>query len=107
MKYHQDNTSVHFDVQDESKQWFSESESNPCHSFVLVNNQNIKKGGNMKENHNSTDSSSSMFLTGTILLANLDYSGLADYAVKALVGGVIWMTFRIAGDYISERFKKK
>jgi hypothetical protein len=61
----------------------------------------------MKDNHSSSDSSSNMFLTGTILLANLDYSGLADYAVKALVGGVIWMTFRIAGDYISERFKKK
>ena len=61
----------------------------------------------MKENHTNTDSSSNMFLTGTILLANLDYSGLADYAVKALVGGVIWMAFRIAGDYISERLKKK
>jgi hypothetical protein len=61
----------------------------------------------MKENQSSTDSSSNMFLTGTILLANLDYSGLADYAVKALVGGVIWMAFRIAGDYISERLKMK
>lgn len=61
----------------------------------------------MKENQSSTDGSSNMFLTGVILLANLDYSGLADYAVKALVGGVIWMTFRIAGDYISERLKRK
>jgi hypothetical protein len=61
----------------------------------------------MEKNQSSTDSSSNMFLTGTILLANLDYSGLADYAVKALVGGVIWMAFRIAGDYISERLKKK
>jgi len=61
----------------------------------------------MKENQSSTDSSSNMFLTGTILLANLDYSGLADYAVKALVGGVIWMSFKVAGDYISERLKKK
>ncbi len=61
----------------------------------------------MKENQSSSDSSSNMFLTGTILLANLDYSGLADYAVKALVGGVIWMAFKVAGDYISERLKKK
>lgn len=61
----------------------------------------------MKENQSSTDSSSNMFLTGTILLANLDYSGLADYAIKALVGGVIWMAFKVAGDYISERLKKK
>ncbi|HRH58484.1 MAG: hypothetical protein AB7O73_03380 [Bacteroidia bacterium] len=61
----------------------------------------------MEKNQSSTDSSSNMFLTGTILLANLDYSGLADYAVKALVGGVIWMAFKVAGDYISERLKKK
>jgi hypothetical protein len=61
----------------------------------------------MNENHTNTDSSSNMFLTGTILLANLDYSGLADYAVKAFVGGVIWMSFKIAGEYISERLKKK
>ena len=60
----------------------------------------------MKENHTSTDSSN-VFLTGTILLANLDYSGLADYALKALVGGVIWMAFKVGGDYISERLKKK
>lgn len=61
----------------------------------------------MKENHSNADSSSNMFLTGTILLANLDYSGLADYALKALVGGVIWMSFKVAGDFISERLKKK
>lgn len=61
----------------------------------------------MKENQSSADSSSNMFLTGTILLANLDYSGLADYAIKALVGGVIWMTFKVAGDYISQRIKKE
>jgi hypothetical protein len=61
----------------------------------------------MKENQTSTDSTSNMFLTGTILLANLDYSGLADYALKALVGGVIWMAFKVTGDYISERLKKK
>jgi hypothetical protein len=61
----------------------------------------------MKENQTSTDSTSNMFLTGTILLANLDYSGLADYALKALVGGVIWMSVKVAGDYISERLKRK
>jgi hypothetical protein len=75
--------------------------------LILITKINIKKGGKMQENQSNTDSSSNMFLTGVILLANLDYSGLADYAVKALVGGVIWMTFRIAGDYISERIKKR
>jgi hypothetical protein len=61
----------------------------------------------MKVNQNSNDSISNMYLTGTILLANIDYTGLADYAIKAVVGGVIWMVFKVAGDYISERITKK
>jgi hypothetical protein len=57
--------------------------------------------------HQTIDTGSNVFLTGTILLANMDYSGLADYAIKALVGGIIWMAFKVGGDYISERLKKK
>ena len=47
-----------------------------------------------------------MFLTGAILLANFDINGLTDYALKAVIGGAIWMTFRIASDYISSKIKK-
>jgi hypothetical protein len=57
----------------------------------------------MKETHNHTDSNSNLFLTGSILLANLDYSGLTDYAVKAVIGGMIWMVFKVAGDWISRK----
>ncbi len=56
--------------------------------------------------HN-TDSSSSIFLTGAILFANLDYSSLADYALKALVGGAMWMAFKLGTDYLSEKIKRK
>jgi hypothetical protein len=55
----------------------------------------------------STDPSSGIFLTGTILLANIDYSGLADYAVKALIGGGIWMLYRIAGEYLGQRLMRR
>ncbi len=48
-----------------------------------------------------TDSLSNHFLTGAILFANLDYSGLSAYAMKAVIGGAIWMAFKLAGDYIS------
>jgi hypothetical protein len=61
----------------------------------------------MEKSQTGSDNSSNMFLTGTILLANMDYSGLMDYAVKALIGGAIWMVFKITSDYLSERFKKK
>jgi len=56
------------------------------------------------ENQNN---GSSTFLTGAILLANFDYSEMMDYAIKAAIGGAIWMTFRRAADYISMKFKSR
>jgi hypothetical protein len=60
----------------------------------------------MKTNSAHTDSTSHTFLTGAILFANLDYSGLGAYAIKAAIGGAIWMAFKLAGDYLSERIIK-
>ncbi len=48
-----------------------------------------------------TDSLSNHFLTGAILFANLDYSGLSAYAIKAAIGGAIWMVFKLTGDFLS------
>jgi len=59
----------------------------------------------MKQNISDT-SGSNMILTGAILLANFDYSGLADYALKAIIGGAIWMAFRLSADYFSAKIKK-
>ena len=50
-----------------------------------------------------SDSTAHHFLTGAILFANLDTSGLYPYALKAAIGGAIWMAFKLAGDYISYR----
>lgn len=57
----------------------------------------------MKPNVATPDSTSHTFLTGAILFANLDYSGLGAYAIKAAIGGAIWMFFKLAGDYISAK----
>ncbi len=51
------------------------------------------------------DSSSSIFLTGAILFANMDYSSLGDYALKATIGGLIWMGFKLATDYFGTKIK--
>ncbi|MBX3164695.1 MAG: hypothetical protein KF900_09445 [Bacteroidetes bacterium] len=56
---------------------------------------------------NTNDTASHTFLTGAILFANLDYSGLAAYAIKAAIGGAIWMSFKLAGDYFSRRAANK
>jgi hypothetical protein len=55
----------------------------------------------------TTDSSSNVFLTGSILLANLDFTGLMDYALKALIGGAIWLGYKITADYIDRKKKAK
>ncbi|MFO0357644.1 MAG: hypothetical protein ACK50A_11890 [Sphingobacteriaceae bacterium] len=61
----------------------------------------------MKSTEAASDSTSHTFLTGAILFANMDYSGLTDYAVKAVIGGAIWMTFKLAGDYLSNKLKNR
>lgn len=60
----------------------------------------------MKPTISSADSSG-MLLTGTVFLANFDYSGFADYAIKAAIGGVVWMCFKLSTDYISLRMRNK
>lgn len=61
----------------------------------------------MKQQPIHDSNGSSTFLTATIFLANFDYSGLADYALKAVIGGTIWMAFRLTADYFSTKIKNK
>lgn len=57
----------------------------------------------MKNLASIANSSSYTMLTGTILVANLNYTGIIDYAIKAAIGGAIWLGFKIVGDYIAKR----
>lgn len=61
----------------------------------------------VKPTQGSHDSSSNLFLTGAILFANLDYGGLAEYALKAAIGGVIWMSVKLAADWVTEKMKRR
>lgn len=55
------------------------------------------------DNKTSDNTGSNVFLTGCILLANLDFVGLLDYAVKAVIGGAIWLAFKVTADYIERK----
>ena len=48
-----------------------------------------------------------VFLPGTILLANIDVTGLLEYALKAGVGGFIWLGFKIAGECLERKNKRE
>jgi hypothetical protein len=49
------------------------------------------------------DTASTIFLTGSIFLANLDFTGLFDYALKAAIGGFMWLVFKMIADGIERR----
>ncbi len=51
--------------------------------------------------------SSNLFLTGAILLANLDFTSIEEYAFKAIIGGAVWMGFKLVGDYVGSKIKSK
>ena len=58
------------------------------------------------DNKTSNNTSSNVFLTGFIFLANLDFAGLFDYALKALIGGGIWLGYKMTADYIDRKRSK-
>jgi hypothetical protein len=51
--------------------------------------------------------SSNMLLTGCVFLANLDLADLANYALKAMIGGGIWLGYKLTADFIERKRQKK
>ena len=60
-----------------------------------------------KQFANEHSTSSNIFLTGIMLFANMDFSGFMDYAVKALIGGGIWLGYKMTADYIDRKRKNQ
>lgn len=56
---------------------------------------------------NATTHFSNVLLTGTLLLANVDVNGLVDYGLKALLGGAVWLGYKLAAEYMDRRRKAK
>ncbi len=61
----------------------------------------------METKTSTENTSSSILLTGVVFLANLDFVGLLDYALKAGIGGAIWLGFKLTADYIDRKRKAK
>lgn len=50
---------------------------------------------------------SNVFLYFIVLFANIDYTGVLDYSIKALVGSAIWFVFKLLGEYLLLKLKEK
>ena len=40
-------------------------------------------------------------------MANMNLIELFDYTIKAVIGGAIWLGFKVAANYISKKKEKK
>jgi hypothetical protein len=60
-----------------------------------------------KQLHTDYTASSNIFLTGVILLANLDFNGFLDYGIRTVIGGIIWFGFQALSDYRTGKRKDK
>ena len=61
----------------------------------------------METKTTSDSTSSSILLTGVVFLANLDFVGLLDYALKVAIGGAIWLGYKLTADYLGRKSKNK
>lgn len=52
-----------------------------------------------------TSDINSVFLYLFILFADLDYTSITEYAIKAIIGGAVWFGFKLLGDYFSRKIK--
>ena len=57
--------------------------------------------------HIQQQDTSNLFLYGAIMFANIDYVGIADYVIKAILGGAVWFCFKLMQDYYSVRVRNK
>lgn len=65
----------------------------------------------MKTELVSTGTGANVALTGLLLFANMDAMNYLDYAIKAAIGGAIWMVFKMGSDLftycLDEKKKRK
>lgn len=57
--------------------------------------------------HVQQQDTSNLFLYGAIMFANIDYVGIADYVIKAVLGGAVWFGFKLLQDYFSVKVRLK
>ena len=41
------------------------------------------------------------------MFAGIDYTGVLDYVIKAILGGFVWFGFKLLQDYYSVRVKER
>lgn len=56
--------------------------------------------------HLDANGSNSFVLAFFVLFANIDVTGYVDYGIKAVLGGAVWLGFKLAAEYVQQRKNK-
>ncbi|HSH67496.1 MAG TPA: hypothetical protein VLB84_17260 [Bacteroidia bacterium] len=54
-----------------------------------------------------SDNTSNLLLYGTFMFTNIDYNGIVDYLIKAVLGAIVWFGFKLLQDYYSAKLRAK
>lgn len=54
---------------------------------------------------NQVQNNFSVFMLGAMLniLAAIDVAGIIDYSIRAFLGGLVWLVFKLLGDYLTKK----
>ncbi len=59
------------------------------------------------DQHLYSENTSTLFVYGSFMFANIDYVGLLDYVIKAILGAVVWFAFKVIQEHYSAKLRKK
>lgn len=54
-----------------------------------------------------SDNTANLLLYGTFMFTNIDYNGILDYLIKAVLGAIVWFGFKLIQDYYSAKIIEK
>lgn len=57
--------------------------------------------------HIQSENFSNMFLYGAFMLANIDYVGILDYVIKAVLGAAVWYGFKLIQEHYSAKIRQR
>lgn len=73
-----------------------------------TNHNNAASGPCRKEQQQKAKRSNhGMLLTASVLMLQTQAETLADYLIKAIIGGAVWLLFKLIADRIAARTKTK
>lgn len=61
----------------------------------------------MKATTHVFNDTSTLFVYGSFMISNIDYNGLLDYLIKAILGAVVWFGFKLIQEHHANVLRRR